>query len=106
EANIKRVGMPAWSPADQRLARAAQRTMQVEEEGLAHKVSGLKAEKSSVGGGSDDIGEVSWNVPTIVLRYPANIPGMIMHHWSSGIASATPIAHQGATAGAKAEALT
>ena len=28
------------------------------------------------------------------------------HHWSSAITMATPIAHKGATAGAKAEALT
>ncbi len=106
QRNIERVGMPAWSPADQALARAAQRTLQVEEEGLATKASGLKPPKDALGGGGDDIGEVSWNVPTVVLRYPANIPGMAMHHWSSGIASATPIAHQGATAGAKAQALT
>jgi aminobenzoyl-glutamate utilization protein B len=31
---------------------------------------------------------------------------MIVHHWSSGIAMATPIAHKGSTAGAKAQALT
>jgi len=28
-----------------------------------------------MGGESDDIGDISWNVPTIVLRYPANISG-------------------------------
>ena len=27
------------------------------------------------GGGSDDIGDVSWNVPTVTLRFPSNIPG-------------------------------
>jgi aminobenzoyl-glutamate utilization protein B len=42
----------------------------------------------------------------VVLRYPGNIPNMIGHHWSSGIAMATPIAHKGATAGAKAHAMT
>ena len=31
---------------------------------------------------------------------------MIGHHWSSGIAMATPIAHKGSTAGAKAHAMT
>ena len=65
-------------------------------------------EEADEGGsaGSDDIAEVSWNLPTVVLRYPANIPGMIGHHWSSAIAMATPIAHKGATAGAKAHAMT
>jgi len=28
---------------------------------------------TSNGGGSDDIGDVSWVVPTITLMYPANI---------------------------------
>jgi aminobenzoyl-glutamate utilization protein B len=59
-----------------------------------------------MGGGSDDIGDVSWSVPTVTLRYPSNIPGLPGHHWSSAIASATPIAHKGATAGAKVMAAT
>jgi aminobenzoyl-glutamate utilization protein B len=106
-ANIKQVGMPAWSEADERLARAAQAELKVEVKGLSKEIPELKTpsdDKRSYG--SDDIAEVSWNVPTVVLRFPANIPGMIGHHWSSGISMATPIAHQGSTAGAKALALT
>jgi aminobenzoyl-glutamate utilization protein B len=49
---------------------------------------------------------VSWNVPTVRLRYPANIPGMTGHHWSSGIAMATPIAHKGSNYGSRVVALT
>jgi aminobenzoyl-glutamate utilization protein B len=60
----------------------------------------------SLGGGSDDIGDVSWNVPTVTLRYPSNIPGLPGHNWSNGISMATPIAHKGAVAGAKVQALT
>jgi aminobenzoyl-glutamate utilization protein B len=60
----------------------------------------------SWGGGSDDIADISWNVPTIVLYYPANIPGTNGHHWADAIAMATPIAHKGSLAGAKATALT
>jgi hypothetical protein len=59
-----------------------------------------------MGGGSDDIAEVSWNIPTVRLRYPANIPGMTGHHWSSGIAMATPIAHKGSNHGARVIAMT
>lgn len=106
-ANIKRVGMPAWSEADEKLARAAQAEMKVQEQGLRKQVGELRPPAAArTGGGSDDIAEVSWNLPAVVLRYPGNIPGMIGHHWSSGIAMATPIAHQGSTAGAKAQALT
>jgi aminobenzoyl-glutamate utilization protein B len=105
-ANILKIGMPAWSEADEALARAAQKELQASEEGLRKTVEELKPGAPFANAGSDDIAEVSWNVPTVVLRYPGNIPGMIGHHWSSGIAMATPIAHQGATAGAKAQALT
>jgi aminobenzoyl-glutamate utilization protein B len=59
-----------------------------------------------MGGGSDDIGDISWNIPTIQLFYPANIPGTKGHHWADAIAMATPIAHKGSAAGAKAVALT
>jgi aminobenzoyl-glutamate utilization protein B len=62
--------------------------------------------KFSIGGGSDDIADISWNVPTIVLGYPSNIPGLPGHHWANAISMATPIAHKGVIAGAKAEALT
>jgi aminobenzoyl-glutamate utilization protein B len=60
----------------------------------------------SLGGGSDDIGDVSWNMPTVTLRYPANMRGGPGHNWANGIAMATPIAHKGAVAGAKVQALT
>ena len=105
--NIKRVGMPEWSEEDQKLARAAQAELKVKTEGLKKEIPELKAaEGTRGGGGSDDVAEVSWNVPTVVLRYPGNIPGMIGHHWSGGISMATPIAHKGATTGAKVHALT
>jgi aminobenzoyl-glutamate utilization protein B len=105
-ANITRVGMPAWSEADQTLAKGAQAEMKAKQDGLRDKIGELKGGVVGTGGGSDDIAEVSWNLPTIVLRYPANIPGMIGHHWSSSIAVATPIAHKGTVAGAKAHAMT
>ena len=59
-----------------------------------------------MGGPSDDIGDVSWNVPTVTLSYPANIPNLPGHNWANAIAMATPIAHKGVTAGAKVQAMT
>ena len=58
------------------------------------------------GGGSDDIGDISWAVPTVTLRFPSNIPGLPGHNWLNGISMATPIAHKGAVAGAKTVAMT
>jgi aminobenzoyl-glutamate utilization protein B len=105
--NITFVGVPEWSEDDQQMARAAQRAMGSRESGLTTRVRDTLREASQgTGGGSDDIAEVSWNIPTVRLRYPGNIPGMTGHHWSSGIAMATPIAHKGANQGAQVIAMT
>lgn len=107
DENIKAIGLPKWSEDDQAFARAAQRLMDVEQKGLPRTLEGLQAPNGPTrSGGSDDIGDVSWVVPTVTLRYPSNIEGMIFHHWSSAMAMATPIAHKGATAGAKVVAAT
>ena len=45
-------------------------------------------------------------MPTLTLRFPSNIPGLPGHNWANAIAMATPIAHKGATAGAKVQAMT
>jgi len=107
--NIKLVGMPKWNEADQTLARAVQKELKQKETGLdtaVAKLQGPTPDSLNMGGGSDDIGDVSWTVPTITLRYPANIPNLPGHHWADAIAMATPIAHKGSTAGAKAQAMT
>ncbi|MGD8320647.1 MAG: amidohydrolase, partial [Gemmatimonadota bacterium] len=108
-ANIKRVGLPEWDEKDITLAKALQRELGQEEEGLATEIPELQGPvdlSKSLGGGSDDIGDVSWNMPTVTLRFPSNMPGLPGHNWANGIAMATPIAHKGAVAGAKVQALT
>lgn len=106
QANIDRAGMPDWSEADFALAKAAQRMRGVDVDSLNTEVDTLRESDQGMGGGSDDIAEVSWNVPTVRLSYPANIPGMTYHHWSAGIAEATPIAHKGSNSGAQVIAMT
>ena len=108
-ANIQAVGLPQWTADDQTLAKAVQHELKVPEKGLDTVINPLRGggtEEGFSGGPSDDIGDVSWNVPTIVLGYPANIPNLPGHNWSNAIAMATPIAHKGVVAGAKAQAMT
>src|SRR5450432_4936478 len=121
-ANIRTVGLPTWSDDDQKLAKGLQKELKQPVRGLAMKVAEMRVPRPEpaenagdggegqgpgpTGGGSDDIGDVSWNVPTITLRYPSNIPGGPGHNWANGIAMATPIAHKGVIAGAKVQAMT
>jgi aminobenzoyl-glutamate utilization protein B len=118
--NIKTVGMPDYTEADQQLARGIQRELGQQPRGLGGEGGrggrGGGAGSGELrpppqpadfrGGGSDDIGDVSWNVPTVTLSFPGNIPGLPGHNWANAISMATPIAHKGATAGAKVQALT
>jgi aminobenzoyl-glutamate utilization protein B len=119
--NIKKIGLPQWSDDDQTLAKGLQKDLKVPVRGLATNVPIMRpprvqaeageegAEGPGVGptgGGSDDIGDVSWAVPTVTLRYPSNIPGGPGHNWANGVSMATPIAHKGVVAGAKVQAMT
>jgi aminobenzoyl-glutamate utilization protein B len=108
-ANIQKVGLPTWSAEDQQLAKALQKELKnPTADGLRLKLrDNLQGPVTeNTGGGSDDIGDISWNVPTVTLRYPSNIPNLPGHNWANAIAMATPIAHKGVTAGAKVQAMT
>jgi aminobenzoyl-glutamate utilization protein B len=107
QKNIERIGMPTWSDADQTLAKALQKEIGASVVGLKDKVDFLKPPSPATEmGGSDDIADISWVAPTVYLRYPANIPKLPGHSWANGVAMATPVAHKGTTAGAKAQATT
>jgi aminobenzoyl-glutamate utilization protein B len=109
DANIRKVGLPRWSEADQRLALAVQREAASSDSGLATTLDTLEGPvrpDARRGGGSDDIGDVTWTLPTVTLRFPSNVPGLPGHSWLNAVAMATPIAHKGATAGAKVIGMT
>jgi aminobenzoyl-glutamate utilization protein B len=109
-ANIQKVGLPKWSEDDQTLARGIQAELNApNKKGLDVELAKLEQpikDDDKRGGGSDDIGDISWNLPTITLRFPSNIPGLPGHNWANAIAMATPIAHKGVVAGAKVQAMT
>ncbi len=108
-ANIVAVGLPKWSADDQAFAKAVQTANKRALKPLVTELAPLSSPENrerSLGGGSDDIGDIMWTVPTITIRFPSNIPSLIGHNVLSAIAMATPIAHKGAVAGAKAVAMT
>jgi aminobenzoyl-glutamate utilization protein B len=110
-ANVQSVGLPQWSADDEKLALALQKELKVPEVGLAKQIQPLRgteklSDEQKLIGGSDDIGDVSWNVPTVTLNYPANFAAGPGHSWANAVAMATPIAHKGVAAGAKVQAMT
>jgi aminobenzoyl-glutamate utilization protein B len=111
QANIEAVGVPEWTDDEVKLAKALQKEMKVPETGLPTKITPLRGQEeipdeTKRGGGSDDIGDISWNVPTVTLRYPSNIQAGPGHNWANAISMATPIAHKGIAYGSKVVAMT
>ena len=103
--------LPTWTEADIALAKATQAELGVPVVGLSTKIAELKGqeeipEDEKRGGGSDDIGDISWTVPTVSLRFPANFQAGPGHNWANAISMATPIAHKGVNAGAQVVAMT
>lgn len=107
--NIKAVGMPKWTTDDQAFTKAVQTENHLKLEPLPDSVAPLMAPTpggGAAGGASDDVGDITWNVPTVMMMFPSNIPSVPFHNRLSAMAMATPIAHKGAVAGAKAVAMT
>jgi len=106
-ANFTKVGIPQWTAEEQAFAKAVQKLTSGAEDGLSTKPTELAPPREHPeSGGSDDIGDVSWVVPTVALFYPSNIPNLPGHHWANAMAMATPIAHKGNLAGSKVMAMT
>jgi len=99
QKNIEVVGMPNWTEDENKFARELQKSMAQKEVGLPTKVLPLAAGRQN--SSSNDIGDITWVVPTGTIRFPSVVPGIQAHHWSAGITPTMSIGHKGAVAGAK-----
>jgi aminobenzoyl-glutamate utilization protein B len=57
-------------------------------------------------GGSTDVGDISWNVPTVGLRVATWVPGTSSHSWQAVAAGGTSIGTKGMMVAAKTMTLT
>jgi aminobenzoyl-glutamate utilization protein B len=105
QKNIELVGMPKWTEEENTFAKNLQKTLGEKEKGMPTGVDTLKApDKTFVGGGSSDVGEVTLIAPTATIRFPGDVPGAIAHHWSTVASGFGSLAWKGLNAGAKAMA--
>lgn len=70
------------------------------------EVMPLADETPSVGGGSTDVGDVSWLVPTITFRTAVFIPGTTLHSWQNVATGGTTIGSKGLMNAARVFSLT
>jgi aminobenzoyl-glutamate utilization protein B len=106
QANLERVGAPAFTEEEQAFARALQRSLGIEETGFDAEVQELAAEPQPVEGGSTDVAEVSYITPTAgfsVTTAAADIP---WHSWAATACHGTEAGVKGAIIAAKVLAAT
>jgi len=100
QANIDLVGNPKWSAEEESFAKQFQAALGLKTVGLA--AAPLKFGVRPQSFSSNDSGDVSWNVPTGKLDFPASVPGVNYHNWQAAVTPTSSIAHKGEVAGAKA----
>ncbi|HEY7156691.1 MAG TPA: amidohydrolase [Gemmataceae bacterium] len=108
--NLEHVGPPKFDDADRDLARHLQEPLRQEfalKEGkpLNDAVESLPKQPYPAMGGSTDVGDISWHVPTSGLDtvcFAAGAPG---HSWQNVTAIGSPIGHKGLLVAAKVLAL-
>jgi aminobenzoyl-glutamate utilization protein B len=104
DANLRRVGPIAYTPEEDAFARALQKAAGVEPVGMDAAIGSLEGQAPE--GGSTDVGDVSWNVPTLHVSVATAPRGVPWHAWPVVAAGGTSIGHKGMVLAAKTLAAT
>lgn len=107
--NLSLVGGVKYSAEDNLFAEKLSQTLGDQKKPIenAAKVSDYKTDNSSAtSGGSTDVGDVSWAVPTVGLRAATWVPGTSAHSWQSAATSGMSIGQKGMIVAAKTLACT
>jgi aminobenzoyl-glutamate utilization protein B len=106
QKNLELVGAPRYTEAEQEFARSLQRVTGKEEKGFNDKVKPLPDKPGEIKGGSTDVADVSWIVPTAGFRITTAAEDVPWHSWATTACSGTRAGRKGAVAAAKVIAAT
>jgi aminobenzoyl-glutamate utilization protein B len=106
QRNLALVGEPVYTDDEQTFARALQKATGKPEVGMKAALEPLKPIAADPPGGSTDVGDVSWVVPTLhfyLATAPKDVP---WHAWPVVASSRMSIGHTGMVRAAKVLAAT
>lgn len=107
QRNLEQVGGYTYTPEELAFATALQKTLDNPERPSLDSVQVVQPlTRESRGGGSTDVADVSWTVPTVQLRTATYVPGTAAHSWQAVAAGGTSIGTKGMLVAAKTMALT
>jgi aminobenzoyl-glutamate utilization protein B len=104
--NLAWIGEPSYTAEEQAFARALQKATGKEEKGMVAALEALKPVAADPPGGSTDVGDVSWVVPTLHFYLATAPKGVPWHAWPVVASSRTSIGHKGMMRAAQALAAT
>jgi aminobenzoyl-glutamate utilization protein B len=99
--NLELVGAPKFSDEEQAFAREVQGNLGVKAEGLATKIEPLEEPKGYMGGGSTDVADVSWIVPTASLGTACEALSSPGHSWAVATCAGSSVGLKGMLTAAK-----
>ncbi len=106
QSNLIWLGPIKYTEEEQAFARAIQRATGVEEKGLNGAVQPLEEPKPDPPGGSTDVADVSWIVPTLHVSVTTAAEGAPWHAWPVVACGGMSIGHKGMLHAAKVLAAT
>lgn len=106
QKNLELVSPPDFSEEEQKFAKDIQRTMKIEEKGLSDVLSRLSPPRPRPGGGSTDVGDISWVAPVARFNAAAKPVGVPGHSWGVVATVGMEIGNKGMVVAAKVLALT
>jgi aminobenzoyl-glutamate utilization protein B len=106
QENLELLGPITYTEEEIDFAKKIQEVTGKPEVGLVADIEPMKATLKDPGGGSTDVGDVSWNVPNINLRVTVAPKDTPWHSWAVVASSGMSIGHKGMIHAAKAMAMT
>jgi aminobenzoyl-glutamate utilization protein B len=105
-ANLQWLGPIPFTPEEQEFAKEIQRATGIAPKGLAGAVQPWAVPKADPDGGSTDVGDVSWIVPTLSMDATTAPEDAPWHAWPVVACGGNSIGHKGLVYAAKALAAT
>lgn len=106
QANLETLGNIEYTPEEEEFAKAIQRATEKPEVGMNMEIKPMRETLENPGGGSTDVGDVSFIVPTIRLRGTTAPYDTPWHSWAVVATGGMPIGHKGLIYSSKALAMT
>lgn len=106
QKNLELLGPISYTDQEIAFGKAIQKATGKPEVGMDSQIEALRETEKNPGGGSTDVGDVSWNVPNINLSVTVAPKDTPWHSWAVVACGGMSIGHKGMVYASKAMAMT